>query len=260
MAAIKGIDCATPLTAKTAAAIAAAGYKWAARYLVPIAYKHKRLTRAEAVAITAAGMQVVSVFETTASRPQGGATNGQKDGAAAYLEARAIEQPIGSAIYFAVDYDAQPKDYDLIEDYLRAAAKEIPGYQIGVYGSYAVVEEMSRRGACTHFWQTYAWSKERKSSKANLYQYKNGTSVGGVTVDLNDSYGGEGWWNTKPVAPAPQPTAAEIVPKVVRLADNALIATGELVDGRMVAPVAAVLDATGVRYKWDNDTKKLYLL
>ncbi|WP_217595495.1 DUF1906 domain-containing protein [Cohnella sp. GbtcB17] len=254
----KGIDCATPLTPKTAAAVAAAGYQWAARYLVPVGYS-KRLTRAEAVTITAAGMQVVSVFETTASRPQGGAVNGKKDGAAAYLEARAIEQPIGSAIYFAVDYDAQPKGYDLIEDYLRAAASEIPGYQVGVYGSYAVIEEMAKRGAAKHFWQTYAWSRGKRSSKANLYQYKNDTRLAGIGVDLNESYGGEGWWSTKPIA-TEQPAAPEIVPKVVRLIGNEVITTGEIVDGRLVAPIADVLKAAGVPFAYDNDTKKLYLL
>ncbi|THF78085.1 DUF1906 domain-containing protein [Cohnella fermenti] len=191
-----GIDCATPLTATTAKQIAAAGYKFAARYLVPAQYAWKRLTKTEADAITAAGMQIVSVYETTASRPKGGAAYGKADGAAALAEAQTIAQPKGSAIYFAVDYDAQPADYDAIEAYLRAAAAQIPGYEAGVYGSYAVIEEMHKRGACPHFWQTYAWSKGKVSSYANIYQYQNGTSVAGVSLDLNRSYGGEGWWNT----------------------------------------------------------------
>jgi Muramidase (flagellum-specific) len=191
-----GIDCATPLTAQTAKQIAAAGYKFAARYLVPANYTWKRLTRSEAEAITAAGMQIVSVYETSADRPKGGASAGKADGAAALKEAQTIAQPPGSAIYFAVDYDAQPSDYYAIEAYLNAAAAEIPGYETGVYGSYAVIEEMHKRGACKHFWQTYAWSKGKESSRANIYQYKNGTSVAGVSLDLNRSYGGEGWWNT----------------------------------------------------------------
>jgi hypothetical protein len=195
-AGIVGIDCSTPLTAQSAQGIAAAGYRFAARYLVPQQYKWKRLTLAEAQAITAAGMQIVSVFETTANRASGGASAGQSDGAAAYKEAQAIQQPAGSAIYFAVDYDAQPKDYDAIEAYLKAAAAQIPGYEAGVYASYAVVEEMYNRKACKHFWQTYAWSRGKISSHANLYQYRNNAKVAGVAVDLNRAYGGEGWWNT----------------------------------------------------------------
>lgn len=99
---------------------------------------------------------VVSVFQRGNNDAAGGAANGTRDGKAALQEAKQIGQPIGKAIYFAVDYDAQSKDYTAIDAYLRAAAKELPGYSVGVYGSYAVVEEMEKRGACKHFWQTYA--------------------------------------------------------------------------------------------------------
>lgn len=190
----KGIDCAIPLTAAKAKAIRAAGYEFAARYLVPEQYAWKRLTREEAEAITAAGLKIVSVFQRGTSDAAGGAPNGTRDGKAAYREAKLIRQPEGTAIYFAVDYDAQPKDYDAIEAYLRAAAKEIPGYQVGVYGSFAVVEAMAKRVPGIRLWQTYAWSKGKRSSKVNIWQYKNDVTVAGHKVDLNESYGGEGWW------------------------------------------------------------------
>ncbi|ELK39456.1 hypothetical protein D478_24313 [Brevibacillus agri BAB-2500] len=196
MGTTKGIDCAVPLTADKAKAMAAAGMKFVCRYLVPASMAWKRLTRAEAEAITATGMKIISVFQRGANDAAGGATNGTRDGKAAYQEAKLIGQPEGTAIYFAVDFDAQPKDYGAIEAYLRAAAKEIPGYQVGVYGSYAVVEEMARRKACTHFWQTYAWSKEQVSKSANLYQYQNGQTLAGHQVDYNDGLGNEGWWDT----------------------------------------------------------------
>lgn len=192
----KGIDCAVPLTAEKAKKMSAAGMRFACRYLVPASMAWKRLTRAEAEAITAAGMKIVSVFQRGTNDAAGGATNGTRDGKAAYQEAKLIGQPEGTAIYFAVDFDAQPKDYPAIEAYLRAAAKELPSYFVGVYGSYAVVEEMSRRGACSHFWQTYAWSKGRLSHAANIYQYKNGQELAGHQVDFNDGLGNEGWWDT----------------------------------------------------------------
>jgi len=193
----QGIDCSTPLTATAARDIAAAGYRFAARYLVPPPYAWKRLTKAEAAAIQSAGLAIVSVFETAANRAAGGASAGRSDGAAAYREAQAVGQPAGSAIYFAVDYDARAQDYDAIEAYLQAAAAQIPGYEAGVYGSYAVVEEMARRGACRHFWQTYAWSGGRQSSRANIYQYRNNVQVASIAVDLNRSYGNEGWWGLR---------------------------------------------------------------
>lgn len=219
-----GIDCATPLTASAAKQIAAAGYKFAARYLVPATYTWKRLTLTEAQAITAAGMQIISVFETTADRAKGGAASGQADGAAALKEAQAIAQTAGSAIYFAVDYDAQPADYNAIEAYLKAAASQIAGYEAGVYASYAVIEEMYKRGACKHFWQTYAWSQGKQSSHANVYQYKNGASVAGVSVDLNRSYGGEGWWNTEEGAITMSKDDAE---KIIRFLSAAWFAAAD---------------------------------
>ncbi|GGA14320.1 hypothetical protein GCM10008018_69010 [Paenibacillus marchantiophytorum] len=52
----KGFDCATPLTANTAAAFASDpdGYKFACRYLVPSGWK--ALTKAEAELINQAGL------------------------------------------------------------------------------------------------------------------------------------------------------------------------------------------------------------
>jgi hypothetical protein len=250
---IKGIDCATPLTAKTAAAIAAAGYSFAARYLVPTGYK--RLTRAEAEAITAAGMQIVSVYETTADRAAGGATNGAIDGSNAAGTARAIGQPAGSAIYFAVDFDAQPKDYDAIEAYFRAAARQIIGYEIGVYGSYAVIEEMARRGAAKHFWQTYAWSRGKKSLRANLYQWQNDTRLAGIGVDLNEGYGNEGAWDTNPVV-VPEPAGEDKYKVVV---NDKLAAYGRAIDGHIYLPLRKLGDALGKAVHWDNVKKLPYI-
>jgi hypothetical protein len=260
---IKGMDCAHPLTAIQARALAVCDLKFAARYLVPENYNWKRLTRSEAEAITVAGMQIVSVFETTASRPAGGAAAGSVDGAEALSEARLINQPVGTAIYFAVDYDAKKKDFNAIEAYLRAAAKEIPGYKVGVYGSYAVIEEMVSRKAAAHFWQTYAWSGGRKSDHANIFQYKNGASLANVSLDLNESYGNEGWWNTKPIEEAKdvpgvvKPAGADYTAKIV--VNDKLVSFGRVVDGRLEVKIADVLQEIGINYKWDNDQKKLYI-
>lgn len=227
MAPTKGIDCAVPLTAEKAKAMYAAGMRFACRYLVPESMAWKRLTRAEAEAITAAGMKIVSVFQRGQKDAAGGAANGSRDGKAAYQEAKLIGQPEGTAIYFAVDYDAQPKDYDAIEAYLRAAGTAImgnvpaKGYYLGVYGSYAVVEEMSKRIPGIRVWQTYAWSGGKRSAKANIYQYLNGQILAGHTVDFNDGLGNEGWWDTavqrveKPVSNTVDKAAAEKVISVL---------------------------------------------
>ncbi|MBW7456573.1 DUF1906 domain-containing protein, partial [Paenibacillus sepulcri] len=150
------------------------------------------------------------VYETSVNRPAGGAAHGMSDGMAALREAVLIGQPQGSAIYFAVDYDAGTQDYEAIAQYLRAAAAQLAGYRTGVYGSYAVIEEMARRKTCSHFWQTYAWSRGKLSQHANIHQYQNDTNVAGVKLDLNESFGNEGWWSTKAVGqPALPPVPQE---------------------------------------------------
>ncbi|MFC3802735.1 glycoside hydrolase family 25 protein [Cohnella sp. GCM10012308] len=91
---------------------------------------------------------------------------------------------------------------------------------------------------------------------------KNGTrKVSGVSgnVDLNE-YTGTLADLQLAFGRKPASTAAEIVPKVVRMEGNVVITTGEIVDGRLVAPIAEVLKAAGVPFAYDNETKKLYLL
>ena len=69
-------------------------------------------------------------LETT---PSGGAAAGTSDGAVAYAQAIAVGQPEGTAIYFAVDYDATSSDYAAIEAYLKAAQQQLgSGYKAGV--------------------------------------------------------------------------------------------------------------------------------
>jgi hypothetical protein len=195
----QGFDYATPLTAATAAAFRADGYVFAARYLVPSSWK--AMGKEEAEIISAAGLQIVSVFETTANRPLTGRDGGLNDGALALGLAQQIGQPEGSAIYFAVDFDATAAQYNLISAYIAAASEATPGYPTGVYGSYAVVEEMRSRGVCSRFWQTYAWSRGNRSDASNIYQYQNDITLNGIGVDLNESYGNEGWWNTNDTQP-----------------------------------------------------------
>jgi hypothetical protein len=199
----KGFDCAAPLTKKLAKLFRDDGYEFACRYLVPSGWK--RLTKAEAAAISAAGLQIVSVFETTASRALGGRAAGLADGAVAAQTASAVGQPAGSRIYFAVDFDASAKQMDTVIQYIKAAGEAARNYRTGVYGSAAVIEAAMAARACTGFWQTYAWSKGRKAEGIHIYQYDNGPKglgqpVHGVNVDLDLSSGDAGWWNTLPAA------------------------------------------------------------
>ena len=196
----KGFDCSTPLTAQKAAAFVGQGYTFVARYLVPSGAK--ALTKSEADAISGAGLQLVSVFETTASRALGGRSAGLADGATALQVAAQVGQPEGSCIYFAVDFDVSSAQMPTVIAYIQAASEATPTFTTGVYGSYAVMEAVYAAGACSHFWQTYAWSAGKKSTFIQIYQYLNDVMVNGIDVDYDESYGNEGWWNT-PVIPEP---------------------------------------------------------
>ena len=181
---IKGIDTAARLTASQARALKAAGYEFAGRYLVPENYG-KALTRAEAEAITGAGLRLLTVWETTAERAKGGAAAGAADGAQALQCARALDMPDRGIIYFAVDFGAQAGDMTAIEAYLRAARAQTAEYEIGVYGPYNVIEYMAERQVCKAYWQCVGWSCGKHSAHRHVYQAEWGKLVAGVQVDIN---------------------------------------------------------------------------
>ncbi|WEK53308.1 MAG: DUF1906 domain-containing protein [Candidatus Cohnella colombiensis] len=241
-----GIDCATPLTGTTAKAVATEGAKFAVRYLVPKGYAWKRLTVAEVGHIQDAGLKVASVFQEGTAAPLGGAELGTIDGKKALSEAKLIGQPLSSAIFFAVDYDAKAADYDSFEAYLRAAQRELPGYHVGIYGHYGVIEEMAKRGACKYFWQTYAWSNGKKSDKAHLYQYKNDTKLGGVAVDFNEAYTEEVFWGSGVSVDSSD------VPLITAIVYGKKIEGAKLIDGVTMLPLRAVADAIGGKVTWDQ--------
>lgn len=167
----KGVDCCTVLTATTAARIKAAGYEFVMRYIGKSNFT-KNIKTAELSAIKAAGLMCGFVFETTAGRALSGASAGAADGAIAKAAADLLALPASVAISFAVDTDTS--DFDTIEAYAKAFAKALGNHPCGVYGSYKVIEAMKARGACQHFWQTYAWSYGKLSRSAHVYQHSAG--------------------------------------------------------------------------------------
>lgn len=184
----KGIDCASPLDGKTAAEIKKAGYDFAGRYLVPPVgtLEWKALTRGEAEAVTGAGLNLLTVWETTADRVKGGAQAGAADGKQALECARAVGMPDRGIIYFAVDFDAGEADMPTIEAYLRAARANTETHDVGVYGPYKVVEYMATRKVCKAYWQCIGWSDGQVSAYHDVYQAQEGETVAGVSVDIND--------------------------------------------------------------------------
>ena len=173
-------------------ALRAAGVKFVCRYL-----SHdttgKNLTAAEAASLSAAGIWVVVVWESTASRALGGHVAGAADARAAASQARACGMPDGRPIYFAVDFDAVAAQQPAIDAYLDGAASVLGRARVGLYAGYAVIKRAFDDGKITWGWQTYAWSGGRWDRRAHLQQYRNDQRINGVGLDYDrataDDYG-----------------------------------------------------------------------
>jgi uncharacterized protein (TIGR02594 family) len=141
--------------------LAAAGVKTVIRY-----YNHhnsqrlpsKCLSRNELQALYGAGLSVAVVFE------QGGGAganitdlseaNGELDAARALALAAEMEQPTGSAIYFAVDWDFfTANELSQITPYFQQAKLALSNrYRVGVYGSGAVGQHLRQAGLVDCIW------------------------------------------------------------------------------------------------------------
>lgn len=154
MTPLKGLDTALDMRGH-AVALRQQGYDFVMRY-----YSHntaKNLSQAEAKLLSGAGLRIGTVWESAGthagyfSREQG-----LSDGADALNQARAVGQPPGSAIYFAVDYDATRADIDgPVGAYfggVRAALSGAAGYRVGVYGSGLCCGAMIDRGLASVSW------------------------------------------------------------------------------------------------------------
>jgi hypothetical protein len=125
----------------------------------------KRLTKPEADALSAAGLQLGVVYEDGPTDARYFSNSrGQQDGANAYHYASLLKQPTGSAIYFAVDYDASAGDVQgVITDYFNGVVQGMTkasggnlSYLVGVYGSGLVCGSIKSNVSGV----TFAWLAE----------------------------------------------------------------------------------------------------
>lgn len=209
---IEGIDCATPLSAANVARLRLAGKKFVCRYLAPPGsiYDWKRLRRSEVMALRAARMGLVCVYETSSTRARGGAVAGREDALAANALLAQLGIP-GAPVYFAVDFDATPGDQAAIKAYLVAAGSVLGHARVGIYGGFWPVNRALNAGVVKYAWQTYAWSGGRRDPRAQLYQYRNGVSVGGVgSADLDRASATDYGQIPRPKPPKPKPLRGQI--------------------------------------------------
>lgn len=134
MPGLKGLHCPASLT-EHATELSWLGFDFVRRH-----YSHdplKNLTLPEALELILAGLQIAAVWQPC--RAEASFFSGQqgaRDGRAARNIAIALGQPAGSAIYFAVDFDAAQDDIrGPISEYFAAVRGALHGkYQTGVHG------------------------------------------------------------------------------------------------------------------------------
>lgn len=188
------------------AALKAAGVKFVCRYLSHSPTKN--LTSAEAHSLSGAGIWIVVVWETTANRALAGRTAGVADAIDAQMQAQACGMPAGRPIYFAVDWDASTSQQAAINAYLDGAASVLSRDRVGIYGGHGPVKRALDAGKAKWAWQTYAWSGGQWDGRAQLQQYSNGHTLGGVGCDYNRAKKADyGQWR---IGASPSPTPTEV--------------------------------------------------
>lgn len=196
----KGIDRAVPFRSmKDLMKIKKYGYTFIGRYLSRSLWKS--LSLKESKLISDAGMYVVSVYQNSNNKPSYfTSARGVQDAQDAIRRAHGVAQPLGSVIYFAVDFDTNHATIDQVQAYFDAVYPIVnnAGYHVGVYGSYFTCSCVRVKLPHIRVWQTVAWSKGNVLKDAHLYQSKIDTPLPEAkelgNVDLLTSNGNAGGW------------------------------------------------------------------
>lgn len=194
----KAFDTATTLTAHSAARLKSNGFECAIRYYTRNRGSWKRLKPEEAEVIVNAGLKLVVVYQDRGrTAADFSFTKGEAAGrAAAAYALNEIGQPAGSAIYFAVDYDASTGDIDRniapFFEGVRAGFAAIGGadFRIGAYGSGLVLANLLDVDLIDYSWLSmsmgFRGSREfARGGRWTLRQHLS-TRIAGVDIDPND--------------------------------------------------------------------------
>jgi hypothetical protein len=197
MTPIKGMDLAW--ARPTVSQITGAGAHWVARYFSKD--DSKDLHPTDVPIYRAAGLSIITVWETTAGRATAGNAAGVLDAKDADRQRAAVKLPANHPLYFAVDKDVT---WAAVLPYFQGVISEIGLARVGVYGSFKVVEGAHAAGI-HYLWQTKAWSNGQWSSHANIRQ--TGASLLNGTADEDYAYTSDYGQYPKPVVtPAVHPT------------------------------------------------------
>jgi Domain of unknown function (DUF1906) len=196
-----------------------------ARYYRSPTSRWPTLSAGEAQRLSSLGVKIVAVWEWHSHDPgYFSYTSGYSDATNAYSQAKAIGQPAGSAIYFAVDYNAPGSDIGgPIQQYFQGVAAGLAAagggrseYRVGVYGSGAVCDAMKRAGLAQYTWLTgsTAWAGTLNYDDWNIRQggHFSVLSFNHDSNEAKDEYGGFRVAGPGGVPPVAAPTVEMAAP------------------------------------------------
>jgi hypothetical protein len=196
-----GIDLATD-AGQVARSIKDNGIHFVARYYRKPDSRWPSLSAGEAKVISALGLNLVTVWESHSQhRDYFTYGRGYWDAVSAYRQAKAVGQPAGSAIYFAVDFDARGADLVPVDQYFRGVTAGLAGsnggtseYKVGVYGSGAVCDSVKRARLANYTWlsNSTAWAGSSSFTAWNIRQGRPFAHLGfnHDSDEALDDYGG----------------------------------------------------------------------
>jgi photosystem II stability/assembly factor-like uncharacterized protein len=149
------------------------------------ARKWKSLTRREANALRAAGIDIAAVYETKAGWMLAGRSAGVSAAKTARRAVRACGGPNQPFVWFACD--VATKDYSRVNACLAGAASVLGADHVGIYGSYSVCENALKSGYATKAWQTEAWSNGKVLPQAAIFQPAH-RSFGNLRLDYDSNF------------------------------------------------------------------------
>lgn len=156
----------------------------------------KDLTAASLKATTDAGMWCGAVYEAGGDSVLAfGNVYGKFDAAKALAQAKAAGQPLGSAIYFAVDFGPLAAQIEqFIVPYFQALAPvvRVEGYKVGAYACGSVLTALDTLKLIDYTWLAGAmgWPGSRGYQGANMVQGSSPKDIYGLgfQVDPDTAY------------------------------------------------------------------------